>query len=180
MAGGIAAWDGLEATGTYDAGLFLIEDLHSFEELSVLAWQLEAGAGKFYKKASSMVSDKAVVDLLLSLVTSEEKHRGNIASVFRDLKGDDIANAVSGISVAEGFMEGGIEISRAVQWIESRERRELELLELAMQMETNSLDLYLKISREIPDNAAKAVFDSILKEEKAHLAMLGSKLEKFL
>jgi rubrerythrin len=179
MAGGIAAWNGLEATGAYDAGLFLIENLHSFEELSILAWQLEDGAREFYEKASTMMHDEEIVELLSSLVISEERHKDNIASVFARVHGGDIADAKSAGPGASGLMEGGIEISGALDWIRAREDRERETLELAMQMETNSLDLYLKISREIDDNDARAVFASIIREEKAHLARLGSMIERY-
>jgi rubrerythrin len=45
-----------------------------------------------------------------------------------------------------------------------------------MQLEINSLDLYIKILRNIEDAGAKKVFDILIEEEKNHLSKLGKLL----
>jgi rubrerythrin len=45
-----------------------------------------------------------------------------------------------------------------------------------MQVETNALDLYIKIFREIEKTDAKKVFTILIDEEKHHLSRLGKLL----
>ncbi|MDW7710682.1 MAG: ferritin family protein [Deferrisomatales bacterium] len=48
-----------------------------------------------------------------------------------------------------------------------------EALDLALALEADSLDLYLRLAREVQASGAKAVFLEIAEEEKAHLRRLG-------
>ncbi len=47
-----------------------------------------------------------------------------------------------------------------------------------MQIEINSLDLYIKIFREIEDLDAKKVYQELIKEEKTHLSHLGKLIDR--
>jgi len=54
-------------------------------------------------------------------------------------------------------------------WIE----RPQEALELAMSLETDSLDLYLRMAQKSRNNETSAVFYALANEEKTHLKSLG-------
>jgi rubrerythrin len=74
-------------------------------------------------------------------------------------------------------MESGVSVKEAVDWLKQEKRTTRDIFELSMQIEANSLDLYMKMFREIEDADAKKVIASIIEEEKAHLARLGRMLE---
>lgn len=48
-----------------------------------------------------------------------------------------------------------------------------EVLDVAMMIETQALDLYLKYSQKADDKESKSVIYEIAEEEKAHLRALG-------
>jgi len=56
----------------------------------------------------------------------------------------------------------------------------VEILELAISLETNSYDLYIKMERQIEDKNSKQVFVLLSREEKEHLARLAALLDKKL
>jgi len=73
-------------------------------------------------------------------------------------------------------MEGGVRIDEVVSFLKGSDKTLLDILEVSMQLEINSLDLYIKILRNIEDAGAKKVFDILIEEEKNHLSKLGKLL----
>ena len=75
-------------------------------------------------------------------------------------------------------MEGGVDIEDFL----SQNKRYLEsprgCLELAMMIEVQALDLYLRMAQTCTDTAAKDVFYGLADEEKGHLSSLGELLGK--
>jgi sulfur-carrier protein adenylyltransferase/sulfurtransferase len=51
------------------------------------------------------------------------------------------------------------------------------VLDIAMMLETQALDLYMRYSQRIDDDNSKKVLYDIAEEEKAHLGSLGRLLE---
>ena len=72
-------------------------------------------------------------------------------------------------------MEGGIRVSEALSWARGKGLR--ETLELAISLEINSYDLYLKMENRMEDKDARRVFARIAQEEKNHLSKLTSLLD---
>jgi rubrerythrin len=75
-------------------------------------------------------------------------------------------------------MEGVIRIDRAVAWATAPGRSTRDVLDLAMQVEANSLDLYLKLVRREDLAPLRPLLERLVGEEKAHLAGLGKRLEE--
>ncbi len=72
-------------------------------------------------------------------------------------------------------MEGGMKINETVQWAEGRAVS--EILELAIALETNSYDLYIKMSQKMTDPGAQEVFARLAVDEKRHLERIALLLE---
>lgn len=182
MDGGIDAWNGLVASGQYEAGMFLLDNKRTAEELVSLAWALEEGARAFYEHARDVVNDNDAKNIYDSLINAEEKHKAIVFDVYRVTKGEDITEESLKRESSTGFMEGGVSINEALSWLKDSGRTLQDILEFTMQMEINSLDLYIKMRSEIEDKEANKVFDQLIKEEKAHLSrlgrLLGDKLDK--
>jgi rubrerythrin len=176
MEGGIMAWKGLVATGQYEAGMFLIDDRKTPEELISLAWMFEDGTGLFYEKAGDTVSDQEARHLFSSLVSAEHKHKANLIDAYKKLKKREISGELLKNKTAQGFMESGVSLEDAVSWLMQEDRQLRDILEFSMQIETNSLDLYTKIFRRIDDKETGEIFLSLIEEEKAHLSRLGKLL----
>jgi rhodanese-related sulfurtransferase/rubrerythrin len=174
--GGIDAWNGLVSSGEYEAGMFLLEGKKTAEELILLAGALEDGAKRFYEEAKELaVADdsKKLFDLL---IRAEEKHKEVLLKSYSRIRGDNTEDKINNES-STGFMESGVTVKEAVDWLKQDKRTTRDIFELSMQIETNSLDFYMKMLREIEDADAKKAVAILIEEEKAHLSRLGRMLE---
>jgi rubrerythrin len=75
-------------------------------------------------------------------------------------------------------MEGGVSISASLDWV--RGKKLTEVLELAMSLETNSYDLYIKMGRRGSDAKAKELFSLLSTAEKEHLERISGFLDRKL
>ena len=75
-------------------------------------------------------------------------------------------------------MEGGMRVSEALKWLKGKNSE--TIFELAMALETNSYDLYIKMRRQMKDEMSQQVFDQLSKEEKRHLEMLAALFDRKL
>lgn len=174
--GGIDAWRGLRATGEYEAGLHLIEGRKTLKEFISLAWYLEEGTAQFYKTVEGLLDDEAAKKIFESLVKAEERHKSNLLEAYRLQTGSDTWTKQEREDLLSGMMESGISVSEAIAWVKEPERQPQDILEFSMQLETNSLDLYMKISRETDSAEIQGIFKVIIDEEKQHLERLGNLL----
>jgi sulfur-carrier protein adenylyltransferase/sulfurtransferase len=175
--GGITAWNGQVAAGDYREGLYLLEGRKTGEELIFLAWSLEEGSRAFYEKAGEMTSDKEAKDIFSSLARAEEKHKANLHDAYKMVAGKDFGEDLPDDIHLKGIMEGGVQVEDVIGFLKGKDRTVLDAVEVSMELETNALDLYIKMLREIEDKSAQRVFASLVEEEKRHLSMLGELLE---
>jgi rhodanese-related sulfurtransferase/rubrerythrin len=173
MNGGMLAWGGQAATGPAEAGRELIKDRTSPEQLVMLAWTLEEGAGQFYRGIADRAAGEQERRMFLALVAAEEGHKQKVLDAWQTVTGQK-AKGGPGKDIQE-LMEGGYSVKDTLEFLRSRGTR--EVLEVAMQIETNSLDLYLKIIRWTDTPAVKDIFSQLVAEEKKHLEGLGRLLE---
>ena len=176
MDGGITAWNGHVATGDYTEGLFLLKGRETAEELVSLALALEEGSIRFYTGVAELTSDAAAKSIFTTIAEAEAKHKTNILHAYTLVTGENISEDILNREPLKGVMEGGVRIEDAIGYIKKQGKSLLDMLEVAMQVETNSLDLYIKMFREIGDVNAKNIFGGLIEEEKLHLSKLGKLL----
>lgn len=174
--GGIDAWHGLKATGEYESGMFLIEGIKTTEEFISLAMALEEGTRKFYENVKNVIEDKEAIEVFNSLVKAEEMHKKNLLEAY-----DRIRGGAPGIGEAQNRslsdkMESGVSVDESLTWVKQPGRKPQEILEFSMQLETNSLDFYMKVRREVKDDVVQKTFNFLIEEEKHHLSRLGNML----
>jgi len=148
------------------------------EELAGLAWALEEGSRRFYAELSGMTDDKDAVKIFQGLAAAEEGHKSALARLYKDLSAEDSRKpSIASVPSEESgdFMEGGIRVSNALSWARGKALR--ETLELALSLETNSYDLYLRMGNQIQEQRARLVFGTIAREEKNHLSRLAALLD---
>lgn len=165
--GGIMAWNGLVATGDVETCMVITGGFQKPEEFISLAYTLEDGSERFYLRVSEIFSDKKAVELFKNLSNVEENHKKRISE------------RILGITIDQRFidyMEGCIKISEAIDRIFGKKDLR-DALEYSMQIETNSLDVYMKILREV--EKADELFKDIIDDEKAHLKKLGELLSEY-
>jgi sulfur-carrier protein adenylyltransferase/sulfurtransferase len=174
--GGITAWNGRAATGSYDEGLFLLKGRKTVEELVSLALAFEEGSRMFYTSVAELPVDAEAKNILNTIAEAEVKHKINILEAYKLITGEDFADDILNREPLKRVMESGVRIEDAISFLKEQGKTVLDILEVSMQLETNAIDLYMKILRKIEDVNAKKVFDIIVEEEQHHLSELGQLL----
>jgi rubrerythrin len=180
MDGGIRAWRGMVAHGQPEAGMAHFAPAANVEEIVGLAWALEEGSKFFYQGVSEYFShDNETQEMFSWLVSAEKSHEKHLLETYEDLTGEqpDFAKLRAKFTSLSGtVMEGGISVKEALTWI--KDKGVAASLELAIAMEVNALDLYIKMSRSIDDEQAQLIFEKLSAEEQVHLEKLAGLLDK--
>jgi sulfur-carrier protein adenylyltransferase/sulfurtransferase len=176
MAGGIDAWNGIVAEGDYDSGLAYFSRASGAEELISLSWALEEGNRVFYEHIAGESGEGEDGSLFRSLVLAEERHKETLRELYVLSFGRDTDPVPPEGVEAGGFLEGGIPLGEALTRTRGKPLR--EILELAVAMEANALDRYVKMGRAVEDERSRKVFLALAGEERAHLTRMASVLDR--
>jgi rubrerythrin len=180
--GGIKAWQGRKAAGAPEAGMSFFPADAKAEELIALAWILEEGSRKFYSAVAGMPGIVEGAKLFTDLVVAEEHHKASLLGLYIELtgrgSGPEFPKGVLRAESDEDRMEGGIKLSEALSWAAGKNTR--DVLELAMALETDSCDLYIKMGRKVPDANAHRVFNLLIAEEKEHLNSMARLMDSLV
>ena len=181
MEGGIRAWKGMVAHGPPEAGMAYFSPAANAEEIVGLAWSLEEGSKLFYQGvAENFSADREAREMFNWLVSAEKGHEKHLLETYESLSGapPDFEKLRSKFSDSLGgsVMEGGIPVKEALAWI--KDKGVSESLELAIAMEINAYDLYIRMSRTIEDKQAQQIFKKLSAEEQVHLEKLAGLLDK--
>jgi sulfur-carrier protein adenylyltransferase/sulfurtransferase len=180
LAGGIKAYQGRKAAGLQELNLNLVRGDETATEVTRLACGMEKAQQFFYETRRAATEDRELRELFAGLARIEEGHRRRLLKVYQRLEpADREALACSGAE-APGTLEGGFDAQEFLEQNKSYLDTLPRVLELAMMLETQALDLYLRLADRCADQAAQGVLFAIADEEKAHLARLGRLLEEKL
>lgn len=169
--GGINAWHGRTAEGSADLGLSLIHGDEDPLQIIRLSYGMEDGMAAFYRTVADSASNDRVKDLALGLARVEERHKSHLLDIV-EAEGLDAA-AVTG-QLASGIVEGGFDIQDFLAGNKVFTPGVTDILDLSLILETQALDLYLRLARHLENERAKQVLFDIANEEKGHLAALGA------
>ena len=179
MDGGIDAYNGKVASGSPEAGMFCFPETLSPAQLVAVAWLLEDGSQRFYRGIREQGGSAA--ELVGRLIESEEGHKASLAVLYKDISGQepgqDFPSGVMDLP-GEDMMEGCVVVDKALAWASGREA--LDVLELMMALESNALDLYLKLARRSASDEARKVYTRLSDEEVKHLKYLAEELTALL
>ena len=169
MSGGINAWGGNKALGPQELRMDMITGEESPAEMIALAYHMEASLGQFYKAAGNEATDADLIRLLNTLSEIEETHKQTLVSLNSELNPE---NPEPGALNSE-FMEGGFDGATFLKANSAFLKKTTDVLDLAMMLETQSMDLYLRFADKSSHPGTQKVLFKIASEEKAHLKSLG-------
>ncbi len=174
LSGGIKAWNGELAQGPQELKMDLIKGDETPVEVVALAYSMEQNLGNFYRLAQGKVSDTKVIDLLASLASIEEKHKDFLVDLYQKLEPESESRQTLETRSSNTIMEGGFDTNLFLQQNEKFLEAESDILDLAMMLETQALDLYLRFASRINDADSETTLNKIADEEKQHLKALGN------
>ena len=174
------AWHGFVAKGVPEPAMAYFEPATSPEEMLALAWYLEHGSKRFYATLATETEEDTATVLYQELARAEDRHQASLLDLYRHLSGvSPDAPFPGAIISAEGrdeVMEGGMRVSEALGW--TRGKKLVEVLDVSIGLEANSLDLYLVMEKRMKDQAVGKVLKALAGEEREHLERLSALLEK--
>ena len=177
LKGGINAWEGLKAAGPAELGLVLLRGDETPVEVISLAYGMEEGLRSFYAAVSERIDDSAVVTVLARLESIEVSHKQKLFKLYLSLASATEDLETFETRVVSKTMEGGYTTEEYLERNSSAMGTVADVLALAMMLETQALDLYLRYSQKSSDEKGRAVLYDIAEEEKAHLSTLGRLIE---
>jgi rhodanese-related sulfurtransferase/rubrerythrin len=177
LQGGIEAWEQPTAFGPSELHLRFVRGDESPGEVIAVAYEMEEGLGQFHQRMKDRTSDPGLAELLTHLIKAEESHKRTLTTLLTELTGETFIPAGAGPEGSDKtgsqVMEGGFEIDAFMERNRPYLNTVAGYLDIAMMIEIQALDLYLRMARESRNAQAKQVLIKIAEEEKAHLAILG-------
>lgn len=178
LKGGIKAWNGQTAAGAFDFGNGLsgLKEM-SFHGVVRFALGMEKELAAFYLLVARKTGDEDLANLLRKLADIEEKHQQHLLELYQTFNStEEIKEPILDVSAAP-IMEGGFNPSDFYKQHQSLMKTSAHVLNLAMILETQALDLYLRLAGYVENEKSRIILQRIGDEEKAHLTALGKMLE---
>ena len=178
LSGGFKAWNSKAAFGPEDQGLELFSDVESPAKALVVAYGLEAGLHDFYLSMIPRVSNSEVKDLFQKLSDIEIKHQERIFNEYVKITETQGTKADFENNIVSEALEGGLTTEEYINRFNPDWDSSIDIIELAMSIEAQALDLYQRASEKSSDSESQKALVQIADEERSHLAQLGKLIER--
>ena len=180
LEGGMEGWEGPAAAGPREFHLQFVRGNETPQEIIKLSYSMEVGLKTFHETARSRATDAELVELLGHLIRAEESHMRRLLEVSSRWEMDPKEVKAFQEKLESVVMEGGIDIEEFLAKNDSFLQTFTGVIDVAMMVEIQALDLYLRMASESSNVATKEVLFHIAEEEKGHLRALGRALEEHL
>jgi len=144
LAGGIQAYDGRTTQGPVELNLELVRGEESPAEALTLAYGMEGALQAFYEAVAREARDPELAAFCRRMVQVEQAHRDRIAARYGELPGADGAGLRA---AATDLLEGGFRLPEFLAQNAPYLQNLPAALELALMVETQALDLYVRLGR---------------------------------
>ena len=178
LQGGIKAWQGLKATGPKELNLELVRGDETPTEMIALAYGMEMGLGIFYRNMVERSDNHELRNLLSKLADIETQHKKRLLEILAEVDSPITDPDAYEANLRPSILEGGLNLNEFMKENESFFGTLQGVLELAMMIETQALDLYLRFADKTLNEKTKKALLVIADEEKAHLISLGDLMGK--
>ena len=178
LKGGIKAWEGLTAFGPAEMGMVLLKGDETSQEIIVLAYGMEDGLAGFYGTMSKKMDDTEMVELLNKLAKIEENHKKRLFDLYVTLESNVTDRETFEHDIVTDVMEGGFSTEEFLEKNSDSMKTVPDVLSIAMMLETQAMDLYMRYSEKVEMGKSKSILYDIAEEEKAHLKSLGRLMEQ--
>lgn len=173
LTGGILAWQGQTASGRPEQGLdfFLKGDYASG---ALMAYTMEAGLKSFYLALAESLDDQQVAKTCRKMARFED---GHLAGLAKEISRQGLPLPTP---AENPLVEGGYNAKELQQAFCDHLDSSLTVLHLAMTLEAQAFDLYLRLARKTEDEKTKTFYLDMARQEQQHLAQLSSELNAIL
>jgi len=147
-------------------------------EIVIIAYGMEQALGGFYVTMSKRTKDADLKGLFTRLTDIERKHQEMLFALYTEINpsGKNVKKFESQVDAKR--MEGGFSTEDFMKQNETSMKTVPDVLAIAMMIETQALDLYLRFADASIVEHTREILYTIADQEKAHLAVLGRLMEK--
>ncbi len=178
LSGGFKAWSGEAAFGREDLGVELFTGDESPETTLVVAYSLEDGLRDFYLSMIPEVKNDDAKDLFQKLSEIEVKHQDRIFDEYIAMTGKTVSREEFEENTLPEIVEGGLTTREYIDHFQPDMESAADIIELAMSIEAQALDLYMRVADRSDSPQSKKALIQIADEEREHLAQLGKLIER--
>jgi rubrerythrin len=139
---------------------------------------MEDSLQAYYKEMHDRAEDKELRELFFKLASIEDKHKQTILDLNAKIQAVGGSTRISKMDTGKMVLEGGFDTVEFMEQNEPLLKTVSNVIDLAMMLETQALDLYLRFAAKTTNAETKDVLFKIAQEEKGHLAALGRLLEE--
>lgn len=169
LSGGIKAWNGWKGFGDYEQGLDLFMNAEDLKEILEVAYVMEKALGNFYETMADTVNEPKATELFHKLAAVESKHSDSVAERLRAVTD----NAPLPDVTPDARPEGGLTTEEYMQRLGSDMESPRDIVDFAMAMEAQAMDLYSRAAENAPDDDSRHALERIALEERGHLKHLA-------
>jgi rubrerythrin len=180
LSGGIKAWNGEKAILGEEKGLELFTGTESLEETLTIAYGLELGLEEFYISMVETAKNNLVEGLFEKLSKIEVKHRERIFEEYIRVSGSEITQTEFASQEVAYLSEGGMTTSEYIEYYKPDTGSPEGVIEMAMSIEAQALDLYFRASERLEDDESKKFLVQMADEERSHLKQLGNLMDTII
>ncbi|WP_319543525.1 rhodanese-like domain-containing protein [uncultured Pseudodesulfovibrio sp.] len=181
IVGGMSSWNGETAFGPMELGMIEFTGTETPLEMVLKAYAMESNLQQFYVERADMAETLERIELFMELAELEDRHKDTLFTLYCRLSGQEMDRSVfeSTAFEAKGLAaEGGVEIRDFLEQHPAAFDDEEGILQLATMVEAQALDYYQRCSRRVDNKETEAVLQTLAREEKAHLKLLGRHMDK--
>ncbi len=177
MLGGIMAWKGASATGAPDTGMGFLTGEESPKQILTLAYAMENGLGEFYQSLAEQTQNAGLKSAFAQLAGFEEKHKLVVYHLFKELCPESVGIEDLAKLATVKAIEGGKSAEEILAETSGFETAR-QALEMAMSIEAQALDLYMRFAGKAQTENARTVLRDLAKEEQGHLRALATLMDR--
>ncbi len=177
LVGGIMSWQGKTLAGFPKARVF--SKTAGFSEMLYTAMEMEKGAARFYDLAYRRYPEATFAHVFGTLSKAETAHARTIYKHWAARQENPISFEQLFDGLKENILESGDTLDQAIKRLDSPgEDICLNLIELALDIESAAFDLYRTMSDRTEDQSFQEIALAIAQAEKSHMQTLIKALEK--
>lgn len=177
LSGGFKAWNGEKAFFDEEKGLEMFSGDESMEKTLSVAYAMEEGLREFYLAWEERVTGDRAKAMFRKLAKIEVKHKDRIFKLYLEMTGKDVTREAFESYTVANVVEGGLTSEEYVKFFKNIPETANEVIDMAMTIEAQALDLYLRAAERTDAETAKKALLQIAEEEKSHLRELGKLID---
>lgn len=159
--------------GPEDVGLSLFDGATDGAKALIVGFGLEMGLRDFYLTMQKQVKRKATQNLFGKLAAIEVLHQEQLVQLYQETTGVKLSVSEFATKIAEPAMEGGLTTEEYLNLYKTDLDSESEILSLALAIEAQALDLYLRAAERSSGTGSERSLRRIAAEERNHIARLS-------